>query len=288
MLDNFSRRHFLKFAAAGMALTATPLFAAGKKRPRIGVQLYSVRGLCNRDLIGTLTAMKKMGYEGVEFAGYYGKSAKQLRKILDDCGLVACGTHTGYGTILPRNINRTIDFAAEVGNRYLMVPGMGPGRGFKGSVGDWWKQAGEVFSVAAETAKKAGMYVGYHNHQHEFREKCRDYGNRCKYDIFWSNTSKEVSMQMDVGHVVSAGEDPIYWLKKFPNPCKTIHAKEIYPGPGILGKVPAGKKGVDWDALFPVVEGKGLDWYIVETEANPNTLKNVEGCIAFMKAKGRA
>lgn len=287
----FSRRDFVKtgfFGAMAMTVTGCKGFPCCRKKPQIGVQLYSVRNLCAKDLFGTLKGIKEIGYHGVEFAGYYGKDAATWKKMLDDVGLVACGTHTGLGSILPGSINKTIDFAAEVGNRYLMVPGMGPGKGYKGSVGDWWKKTAEDFNQAAETAKKAGMVVGYHNHQHEFRDKCADHGNKSKWEIFWSNTTPEVSMQMDIGHVVSAGEDPIYWLNRFPNPCRTVHAKETYPGPGILGQPKAGAKGVDWDKVFPVVEQKQLDWYVVESEADPSTLERIKGCFEFLKSKGRA
>ena len=125
----FSRRDFIKAGAASLALTAPVLSqaaaSAGKKaKIRTGVQLYSVRKLCEKDLIGTLRAIKEMGYAGVEFAGYYGKSAKELKQILSDLGLVACGTHTGLDSIKPNNIAKTIEFNQEIGNKYLIVPGM--------------------------------------------------------------------------------------------------------------------------------------------------------------------
>jgi len=277
----FSRRSFIKGSAAGLALAAMPSLvkAADKAKARTGVQLYSVRKLCEKDLLGTLKAIKEMGYAGVEFAGYYGKSAKELRKILDDNGLVACGTHTGVDSINPQNIAKTIEFAQEVGNKYLMVPGMKAE-----TKADWLARAAE-FNVAAETAKKAGMYVGYHNHQHEFKTK---FDGVCAWEIFFSNTSKDVCTQMDIGHVVSAGEDPVKWLEKFPGRARTVHAKETYPGPGILGQPAEGKPGVKWDEVFAELDKNVTEWYIVESEADPSTLDKIRGCIEFLKSKGRA
>ena len=66
----------------------------------IALQLYSVREDCERDLSGTLAAVAKMGYEGVEFAGYYGRSARELRAMVDDLGLAVVGTHIGLDTLL--------------------------------------------------------------------------------------------------------------------------------------------------------------------------------------------
>ena len=274
----FSRRTFIKTGAAGLALASMPAFAQGSKA-KVGVQLYSVRKLCEKDLLGTLKAIKEMGYAGVEFAGYYGKSAKDLRKILDDNGLVACGTHTGVDTIKPENLAKTIEFNQEVGNKYLMVPGM------KAETKQDWLNRAKEFNVAAEAAKKAGLFVGYHNHQHEFKTK---FEGVCAWEIFFSNTSADVCTQMDIGHVVSAGEDPVAWLKKFPKRARTIHAKETYPGPGVLGQPAEGKPGVKWDAVFAELDQNVTEWYIVESEADPNTLEKIRGCIDFLKSKGRA
>jgi len=276
----FSRRKFVKAGAAGLALTAMPSLVLGaqKRKPQIAVQLYSVRTLCGKDLVGTLKAIKEMGYAGVEFAGYYGKNAKELKQILGDLGLVACGTHTGLDTIKPEKIQETIAFNQEIGNKFLMVPGM------KAETKEDWLARAKEFSAAAVTAKAAGMYVGYHNHQHEFKTK---FDGVCAWEIFFGNASTDVCIQMDVGHVVSAGEEPIKWLKKFPNRARTIHAKETYPGPGILGQPAEGKPGVKWDDFFAATDEDVTEWYIVESEADPNTLEKIRGCYEFLKAKGR-
>jgi len=277
----FSRRNFVKASAAGLALTALPslVFGEQKNKPRIGVQLYSIRELCKKDLVGTLKAAKEIGFAGVEFAGYHGKSAKELRKILDDIGLVACGTHTGLDTVNPQNIAKTIEFNQEIGNKFLMVPGM------KAVTKEDWLARAKEFNVAAATAKAAGMYVGYHNHQHEFKTK---FDGECVWETFFKNTSADVCIQMDVGHVVSAGEDPIKWLKMFPKRSLTLHAKETYPGSGILGQPAAGKVGVKWDEVFAETDAQNVTaWYIVESESNASSLDSVRGCFDFLKAKGR-
>ena len=277
----FSRRGFLKAGAAGAAVSALPgcqSFCGCKPKPRVGVQLYSVRNLCDKDLPGTLKAIKAMGYAGVEFAGYYGRSAQDLRLMLDDNGLVACGTHTGVDTIRPDKIQETIVFNKTIGNKYLMVPGM------KAETKEDWLARAREFNAAAVTAKAAGLFVGYHNHQHEFKTK---FDGVCAWEIFFGNTSPDVCIQMDVGHVVAAGECPVKWLKKFPGRARTLHAKEVYPGPGILGQVPDGVKGVDWPAVFAATDADVTEWYIVESEADPNTLEKIRGCFEFLKAKGR-
>ncbi len=278
---NCSRRGFIKIGAAGAAVAALPgCVTAGSKKalPQVGVQLYSVRNLCNKDLLPTLKEIKSIGYAGVEFAGYYGKSAKELKQIIDDMGLKACGTHTGLDSIKPANLNKTIEFAQEVGNKYLMVPSM------NANTAEGWVEFAKIFNAAAETAKKSGMYVGYHNHQHEFKEK---FDGKCKWEIFFDNCNPDVCSQPDVGHIAAAGEDPVYWFNKFPNRSRTIHAKEVYPGTGILGSVAAGKTGVNWPAVFAATDKDVTEWYVVESEVNPDSTASIRGCFEFLKAQGR-
>src|SRR6266571_2187668 len=112
-IQSSSRRNFLKATAATAAFAATTpinLFAAdsygGNKIP-FALQLYSVRNECAKDLDGTVAAVAKMGYKAVEFAGYYGRDAKALRKLLDDTGLKCCGTHIGIDALLGDQLPKT-------------------------------------------------------------------------------------------------------------------------------------------------------------------------------------
>jgi len=101
----------------------------------IGVQFYSVRHDCARDLPGTLGALAKMGYEAVEFAGYHGRTAAELRAMLDANGLRCCGTHTGLDTLEGEALAKTIEFNATIGNRLLIVPWIPEER--RRTTGDW-------------------------------------------------------------------------------------------------------------------------------------------------------
>jgi len=87
----------------------------------IALQLYSIRHDCEKDLPGTLEAVAKMGYDGVEFAGYYGRSAKELRQMLDDLGLRVAGTHIRLPTLQGDALAETVAFNRDLGNRFLIV-----------------------------------------------------------------------------------------------------------------------------------------------------------------------
>src|SRR6266581_2026424 len=144
-----SRRKFLQISAAAatapFAVTAPiPLFAAdsygGNKIP-FGLQLYSVRNECAKDLDGTVTAVAKMGYKAVEFAGY-GRDAKNLRQLLDDAGLKCCGTHIGLDTLLGDNLPKTVEFNQTLGNKFLIVPSL-PAKYTKNR--QTWQEAADLF-----------------------------------------------------------------------------------------------------------------------------------------------
>ena len=141
----------------GLAEAAAP--AAAHKIP-VGLQLYSLREECKKDLPGMLTAVSRIGYKGVEFAGYHGRSAQELRKMLDDNGLVACGTHTPYETVLEDKLKATVEFNRTIGNKFLIVPWM-----VCSSKSDWQAKA-KLFNETADKLKPDGMSIGYHAHAH--------------------------------------------------------------------------------------------------------------------------
>lgn len=286
-----NRRMFLKSAVAagalsGLAGCVSP--CCGRAKTQVAVQLYSVRGMMRNkaSFKATLKEVGNLGYAGVEFAGYGGYSAGELKAMLDDFGIQRAGTHIGMDTLSPANIQRTIDFNLEYGNRYLMVPWMNSPRDCRDRKG-FWKKFAEDLSVAAETAKKSGCLVGYHNHQHEFRDKI---DGVTPFQLIFDNASPLVCVQADVGHMVSAGEDPVAWFRKYGSRARTMHAKEVYGGnsgaTGVLGQ-PGKAKGVDWDALYKATDAVGLDWYVVECESNPNTLDQIKASLEFLRKAGR-
>ena len=90
----------------------------------IGLELYSVRNELAADAAGTIRAVAEMGYEGVEFAGPPQHSGAELRKMLDDNGLVCCGWHTPFDRVQDDTLAATIELNQTVGNRFIIIPGM--------------------------------------------------------------------------------------------------------------------------------------------------------------------
>ncbi len=263
-----SRREFLGQAA--LSVSALALAAgcadsggrAGRKIP-VGVQLYSVREQCKQDLPGTLAAIAQIGYHGVEFAGYHGRTAQELRQMLDDHGLVACGTHTPYETLLADKLAETIEFNRILGNKYLICPWM------QGKTRQDWLTKAEQFNDAVPAAQAAGMWVGYHAHAHDFQQ----IDGVPAWDLFFGNTRREVIMQLDTSNCAEGGADPVEVLKRYPGRAITIHLKANGGGKETV----IGEDKVDWPGVFQFCETQGgTEWYIVEHETSQDPLDAVK------------
>lgn len=254
-----------------------------KKRPSripIGLQLYSVRNECGKDLPGTIEAVAKMGYAGVEFAGYYGRSAKELKKLLDDNGLRCCGTHTGLDTLLGDELEKTIEFNQTIGNRFLIVPGLPQERRDSAEA---WKKTAEMFNEIAEKVRPHRMRVGYHNHSVEFQPM----DGQLPWDIFFGNTHRQVIMQFDTGNALHAGAEALTFLKKYPGRAITVHLKEYSKK---NSKALLGEGDIDWKSIFAACESVGgTRWYIVEQESYAYPpLECVEKCLENLRRMGKA
>jgi sugar phosphate isomerase/epimerase len=260
-MSQFSRREFIGAAAAGVTvLMAGParLLGAEYKKLPIGVQLYSVRNDFPKDMPGVLAGIKKIGFQGVEFAGYFGKSAGDLRKMLDDNGLKACGTHLpgGLADVQGDRLERTVEFNKTIGNDKLVVASMSAR-----TIDDWTRRADE-FSAAAEKLKPSNMRLGYHNHVAEFKKT----DGQTPEFVFFDKASPDVFVQLDIGHCAHGGGDPAAVIKKYGDRLLSVHIKDWVPATG--GDI-VGEGIVPWpEVLAACAQAKALQWYNIEEESN--------------------
>lgn len=244
----------------------------------IGLQLFSVRSECEKDdgknFPAVVEAVAKMGYDGVEFAGYYGWSAEGIRKVLDDNGLVCCGTHVGIDTLLGDELEKSIEFHRTIGNRFLIVPGL-PEQ--YRCCPESWQRTADVFNEIAEKLQPHGMHTGYHNHHHEFQPM----EGQVPWEIFFGGTRQEVVMQLDVGNAMHGGGDCAELLRSYPGRALTLHVKEHGGSPEAV----VGEGEVDWKEILPLAAGVGgTQWYIVEHERDPaRALGDVDKCIQNLR-----
>lgn len=245
----------------------------------IALQLYSVREDCKQDLPGTLKAVADMGYEGVEFAGYYDRSAEDLRAMLDDLGLICCGTHTGINTLLGDELDKTVAFNKTLGNPFLVVPGLP--EEYRNSR-DAWLRTAELFNEMSARARPLDMWVGYHNHHIEFAPM----DGEMPWDTFFGNTVADVVMQLDSGNALHGGADVVPFLERYPGRALTVHLKEYS---ATNDKALIGEGDVRWDDVFSLCETSGgTQWYIVEQESYAYPpLECVDRCLRALREMGK-
>ncbi len=245
----------------------------------IALQLYSIRDDCAEDLPGTLKAVAEMGYEGVEFAGYHGYSAPELRQMLEDLGLTVAGAHVGLDNLLGEDLEATIAFNQALGNQFLIVPGVEEERRNSRAAA---LETAQLFNEISAKLRSHDMWVGYHNHYAEFEPL----EGETFFDIFFSNTDADVVMQLDVGHALHGGADPTDVVKRYPGRARTVHLKEWDPAnEGAL----IGEGNVPWEDLFRACETVGgTQWYIVEHEVYPYPpMECVKRCLATLQQMGK-
>jgi len=270
MTMNISRRSL--FAQAVVA------FAAPKKtRIPIGLELYSVREELKKDLMGSVRAVAKMGYEDVEFfAPYYEWTpayAKDVRKLLDDLGIRCLSTHNSSTSFTAENLPHAIELNQILGSRFIVMASPGRVDNLDG-----WKAVADILNSAAEKLKTAGLRAGFHNHLTEF---IPIKGKR-PMEVLAANTGKDVMLQLDVGPCLEAGSDPVAWINANPGRIKSMHCKDWSPDPGKGYKVLFGEGAVPWKKVFQAAEKNGgVEFYLIEQEGSAYpALETAERCLA--------
>jgi sugar phosphate isomerase/epimerase len=237
----------------------------------VALQLYSVREDCGRAFLKTLQSVAKMGYDGVEFAGYYGRNAKELKSILDDLGLKVAGTHVNIDSLISDELDSIIEFNKILDNHFLIVPGL-PEK-YRSSKSTWIGTA-QIFNEISEKIRSEGMFIGYHNHDIEFHP----IDGEIPFNIFFDETNHDVVIQLDTGHAMRAGADPIEIIRSYPGRFLTLHIKDFS---STNEKALIGEGEMKWQELLNLCETIGnTQWYIIEQETYPYPpIKSVKMCL---------
>jgi sugar phosphate isomerase/epimerase len=235
-----SRRTFIRSGAMALAAAAIipeSVFAAKKQKGIIGVQLYSVRDDMEKDPVGSLTQVAKMGYKYVEHANYvngkfYGYAPVDFKKVLDGLGLKMISGHTVMGkehwdeakNDFSDSWKKTIDDAGVLGQKYVVSPSMD--ESMRKTYRDF-KHYMDIFNKCGELCKKRGMKFGYHNHDFEFSEKLN---NEKLFDIMMKSMDPElVVVQLDIGNLYNGGGIALDVVNQYPGRFEIIHAKDEIP-----------------------------------------------------------
>ena len=190
------------------------------KKFGVGVQLYSVRNAMAEDFEGTLRKIKEMGYEYVEFAGYYGRSAEQIKALLDELGLKCVSVHQSLD-FFDGDAKAGIDFLKTFGTKYSVIPWYGK-EALAGT--DKWEESLARFNQIADVMHENGMMLGYHNHDFEFEK----FEGKYLHDyIFEGVPADRIEPELDTCWVHYAGLNPADKIRDFKGRVTLVHLKDF-------------------------------------------------------------
>ncbi len=259
------RRDFISYAASAFAAASTQLRAApARKNLPIGIQLYSVRGELKKDVMETVRAIGKMGYQCVEFyAPYYSwdpAMARSVRSLLNDLGMKCYSTHNSATAFEPEGLVKAIELNQILGSNTIVMAH--PGKVTGGTEG--WKRVAAKLNAASVILQKEGLRAGYHNHNPEFR-KLDDGG--VPIDIVAGETNQKVLLQLDVANCLDSGGNPVSYIQAHKGRIRSMHVKDWSPEKGKAYAVILGDGSAQWPAIFDTAESiGGVEYYLVEQE----------------------
>lgn len=250
-------------------LLSSSLAQAAEPAPRIGVQLWSVKDDLKQDFEGTLGRLAAMGFEGVEFAGEFGRYADDpagLRAFLDKHKLACAGAHLDFAALSDARFARTTAFYRDAGCRNLVIA---------------WDKRGATLDGAAAIARELaalsaklqplGMRIGYHNHAQEMTGP----DGRTPWDAIAAGTPQQSILQQDIGWTVFAGKDPVALVRRYPGRTVSSHFKS---------KTIIGQDKTDWPAVYAAARGQGgAEWIVLEQEEYPDGMRPLEAVAASMR-----
>lgn len=264
---------------------------------KVGLQLYSVRDKMAEDMDATLKAVKEAGYDCVEFAGFFGKSAKEVKALLEKYELSCYSVHYNAMEVL-EDTETWVEYFKELGIKYYAIPHY--------SIDEYlnnWDETVEKFRKLSKILSDNGIQLLYHNHDFEFTKIDGEY--------IIDKLYKEVpgmNPEFDVCWVEYGGENACEYLKRYGDKIDVVHfkdfdCKKLGGGPvyELIGVSmaqkredngfkyrPVGKGRQNWDNIIAAADNVGAQIVVVEQD-NPyddDSLECAKMSREFLKSKG--
>ncbi len=281
-MRRISRRTFLQTASASAASAAlwhsTPRLMANALGLPLGLQLYSVRDILPKDYEGTLRQLAALGYREVEAAGFFNHSPSEVKQAMDHAGLRCVSAHYPLKDLLPK-VDETIQFGKDLGLKYIVCAApmlKDPSRAKdpnsraarESMTLDDWHWNADQFNRIGEKVNAAGMRFAYHNHTPEFRSE----NGVVFYDELLRLTDPaKVTMELDCGWAVVAGQKPADYLSRYPTRFSMLHVKDFKMTPAVTPAAPPpstelGHGTIDYRPIFEAAKKTSIGHAFVEQE----------------------
>ena len=234
-----------------------------------GVVSYTFRHQFQEDVPGTLDMIKEMGITNIEFSNLFGKTAVEMRALLDERGMVCTSYGVGYNRVV-NDIQNVIDEARILGANYVRVASI-PFQRPEFTIDDA-KRAVRDFNRAGQQLYEAGLYFCYHNHGYEFYP----HEDGTLFDYIVQNTDpRYVSFEMDLLWTVVPGQDPVELLERYPERFRLMHLKDFRKGAvgDLTGRtssendVVLGTGQIDFPAVLEAASKTNIEYYYIEDES---------------------
>jgi len=235
-----------------------------------GIQMYSLRDVTDKDLHAAIAAVGQMGYRYVEFAGFFGNSAEDVKAFMDEAGVSCCSTHTSLSALMPDTIEATIAYHKAIGCDHIIIPGAKLET--LELIDEFCRNVNEVQpKLAAE-----GIRLSFHNHSREFEVK--PWGSTIHTEL---EKRTSLGFQIDTYWAFNAGVSPLMTCERLRDRISTVHVKDGLKG-GIgraLGEGEAPVRQV-------IAMAQKYGWrMVVESEGlSPTGPQEVKRCIDFLKS----
>jgi sugar phosphate isomerase/epimerase len=252
--------------------------------PNPGVVSYSFRNQFEADVAGTLDLIRGMGVSNIEFSNLFGKTAIELREMLDSRDMEC----TSYGVsfdALMGDIETVVENAKALGTKYVRVAWI-PFAGPKFTLSDA-QRAVDAFNNAGEILSRNGLHFCYHNHGYEFIP----HADSTLFDFMVQSTSSDhVSFEMDILWVVHPGADPVYYLNKYPDRFRLLHLKDLKKG--VVGNysgstprendVVLGTGQIDIPAVLKAAQHTSIEYFYIEDES-PDVVERMPISLEYIR-----
>jgi sugar phosphate isomerase/epimerase len=252
------------------------------KRLPVALQLYSLRDQMKDDFRGVIRAVAEIGYDGVQFAGYGGLDAGEMRRLLADTGLQPVGTHTGLD-VLEGALDQEIDYNLAIGNRWVICPAIPEAR--RRDLAGWRDVAASLNRIG-ERCVARGLLFGYHNHAFEFPPVPDGDGKRGLDVILGETDPALVFWEPDVFWIAKGGADPAQMIRDYAGRVPITHLKDM-TGDDRQTFAEVGEGTLDWPGILQASEAAGVEWHCVEQDrCDRPPLESVRLSVEHLKAWG--
>lgn len=228
---------------------------------KIAIQLYSVREKTSKDFLGTLEKLADMGYEAVQFAGFFDTPATELKNCMERVGLAAAGSHMPFESLTGSKLMESLEYNRIIGNDLIICPIL-PEEYRKDEEG--YYRAAEQLNSIGRVCYENGFTFAYHNHDIEFE----DLGNgKTGFDILFEETNQDlVKIELDCYWASYSAVDPNQIISAYQDRIVSLHMKDMAIINGEKRSIELGKGILDIATLRETGQAAGVDWYVIEQE----------------------